>query len=101
MAEVTTVRDQLASVIRTAVPIGVGFLLSLLARKWGIVLDDTSSQALASGVTAVLAAVYYVVVRFLEGRWAWVGWLLGLALPPSYSQPVDSPENKTFGRPIQ
>lgn len=84
MDEPRTVRNQLASIIRTAVPIGVGFLLSLLARKWGIVLDDASSQALASGVTAVAGAVYYVVVRALESRWRWFGWLLGLALPPSY-----------------
>ena len=29
-----TVRDQLASLIRTYVPIGVGFVLALLARKY-------------------------------------------------------------------
>lgn len=106
MAETRTVRDQLASIVRTAVPIGVGFVLSLLAREWGVVLDDASSQALASGVTALASAAYYVLVRALESRWSGFGWLLGLALPPTYVKGEvisveDSPYNRDTGTTIQ
>jgi hypothetical protein len=79
-----TVRDQLASLIRTWVPIGVGFLLALLARKLDIVLDEGSSAALTSGIAALVSAVFYGVVRILESRWKPVGWLLGLAVRPQY-----------------
>lgn len=79
-----TVRDQLASLLRTYVPIGVGFVLALLARKYDIVLDEASSDALVSAVTALAAAAYYVVIRILETRWKPVGWLLGLPVAPKY-----------------
>lgn len=79
-----TVRDQLASLIRTYVPIGVGFVLALLARKYDVILDDASSAALTSGVAALVSAVFYGVVRILESRWKPVGWLLGLAVRPQY-----------------
>jgi hypothetical protein len=79
-----TVRDQLASLIRTWVPIGVGFVLALLARKFGVVLDEASSAALTAGIAALASAVFYGVVRILESRWKPVGWLLGLAVSPQY-----------------
>lgn len=79
-----TVRDQLASLVRTWVPIGVGFVLTLLGRKFGIVLDDASSASLTAGIAALVSAVFYGVVRILESRWKWVGWLLGLAVRPQY-----------------
>lgn len=79
-----TVGNQIASFIRTAVPIGIGFLLSLLARETGVVLDADSSAGLASGFAALAAAVYYQLVRWLESKVSWLGWLLGLAVPPSY-----------------
>jgi hypothetical protein len=87
-----TVREQLASLIRTWVPIGVGFVLALLGRKYGVVLDDASSAALTSGVAALAAAVYYVIVRALETRWKSVGWLLGLAVAPTYER-ATAPES--------
>lgn len=102
MGETTTVRDQLASLIRTVVPMGVGYVLTLLATHWGIVLDAASSQGLTAGVTALLAAVYYVVVRLLEAKIPGIGWLLGLALPPTYVKGTvisvnDSPYNRSTG----
>lgn len=81
-----TVRDQLASLIRTWVPIGVGFALTLLARKYGIVIDDTISTSLTTGLAALVAAVYFAVVRALETRWKPLGWLLGLAVAPKYDR---------------
>lgn len=82
-----TIRDAVASAIRTYVPIGVGFVLTLLARKYGVVIDDTISTSLTTGLAALVAAVYYAVVRILEARFKWVGWLLGFAVPPEYKQP--------------
>lgn len=92
-----TVRDQLASLIRTYVPIGVGFVLALLARKYDVILDEGSSAALTSGIAALVSAVFYGVVRILETRWKAVGWLLGLAVRPQYSESaVAKPE--LYGR---
>lgn len=79
-----TLRDQFASQIRTLVPIAVGFVLSLIAREYGIVLDEASSAGLVSGLSALASAVYYVVVRLLESKVPAVGWLLGLPVAPSY-----------------
>ena len=79
-----TVRDQLASLIRTWVPIGVGFVLTLLARKYGVIIDDTLSTSLTTGLAALAASVYYAVARLLEARWRPLGWLLGLAVTPKY-----------------
>lgn len=84
MAETTTVRDQLASLVRTAVPYAVGLVLAFLARKWGIILDDASSAGLTAGLATLAGTVYYVVVRALEARWPRVGWFLGLAWSPEY-----------------
>lgn len=81
-----TVRDQLASLVRTWVPIGIGFVLALLARKFDIVIDETSSAALTSGLAALVSAVFYGVVRILEVRWKPLGWLLGLAVRPQYEE---------------
>lgn len=101
-----TVRDQLASLIRTWVPIGVGFLLALLARKLDIVIDEGSSAALTSGVAALVSAVFYGIVRILEARWKPVGWLLGLAVRPQYEPKAvgagstsPGPENGADGVP--
>lgn len=85
--ETTTLRDQLASIVRTGVPYAVGLGLTWLGRETGIVLDESSSAGLTSGVATLAGTAYYVVVRAAEKRWTQVGWLLGLALPPKYSPP--------------
>lgn len=100
MAETTTVRDQLASIIRTAVPYGVGLVLAWLAAKYGIIIDENTSAALGAALAVIAGSVYYVLIRALETRVPGLGWLLGLALPPSYSKPVDSPANKPNGTVI-
>ena len=94
-----TVRDQLASLVRTYVPIGVGFVLALLARKYDVVLDEGSSAALTSGIAALTSAVFYGVVRTLETRWKAVGWLLGLAVRPQYTEPAVTKPEPDFGLP--
>lgn len=76
--------DYLISLIRTAVPAGVGALLAWLASRAGIVLDSDSSTALTAGVVAVAIGGYYALVRALEVRWPVVGTLLGRRAQPSY-----------------
>ncbi|MEM8905599.1 MAG: hypothetical protein AAGA17_02300 [Actinomycetota bacterium] len=68
------------SIVRTIVPMIVGFVLSL-----PIVSSlDIDQAALETVVSGVVVSVYYVVVRFLEERHAVFGWLLGLARTPTY-----------------
>jgi hypothetical protein len=85
-----TIRDAVASVLRTYVPIGVGLVLTLLARKLDIVIDDSLSTSLTTGLAALVAAVYYAGVRLLEARFPKLGWLLGFAVPPQYSKNTGS-----------
>lgn len=76
----TNTRDYATSVVRTVTPIAAGWLLSSAI---GPMLDpDLTREAIA----AVLAAVYYGVVRFIEVKLGqeWAGWLLGLAAAPAY-----------------
>lgn len=85
-----TIRDQLAALIRTYVPIGVGFVLTLLARKYGVIIDDTISTSLTTGLAALVAAIYYAAVKLLEAKFPKVGWLLGFAVAPSYTKTTGS-----------
>ena len=77
------------SAMRTLVPLAVGLVLAVTG--W-LGLDVTGESATAA-VTAVVAAVYYLVFRVLEawaGRLGWeplrmlAGVLLGWARPPEY-----------------
>lgn len=79
--------DLVLSYIRTYVPIGVGAGLSWLAVKYGIGVSEDVSAQLAIGLTAVVVAVYYGLVRALEVRWPWFGKLLGKAKTPAYQPP--------------
>ncbi len=73
------------SIIRTLVPIAVGYLASMLL-QYGIGLDDRALAGLTEFLGALLASIYYVAVRAIEQRWPKVGVLLGwAATPDSYS----------------
>lgn len=70
--------DYLVSLIRTFVPIGVGIVLAYLAKKgFNLTVD-------AEALTLAVIGVYYAVVRKLEARWSWLGWLLGTPKAPTY-----------------
>lgn len=84
--------DVFASIVRTLVPMIAGCVISFGA--WaGLGLD---SEAVAIGVTTVVAAVYYTFFRLLED-WSdkignphlrtFAGMLLGFARPPKYPKP--------------
>jgi hypothetical protein len=76
--------DKLVSLIRTAVPIWVGVVLTWIGQKTGIVPDAATAAALSAAVVGVLATLYYALARWLESRWPSLGWLLGSASQPTY-----------------
>jgi hypothetical protein len=69
---------------RTVVPAGVGFVLTLLARKLGVVIDTDTSTSLTAALVVVVTAIYYGVVRVLELKFPWLGILLGWKAQPTY-----------------
>jgi hypothetical protein len=70
--------DTAVSLIRTWVPVAVGAVLAFLANKgFNIDLNQTA-------VTGVVIAVYYALARFLEKRYPFLGFLLGVPKEPAY-----------------
>lgn len=75
----------LPSILRTLVPLAVGYFLAWPVAKWlGLTEDQITSL-----ITAVITAVYYLAVRLLEQVAPQFGWLLGYASPPKYVTPAD------------
>jgi hypothetical protein len=81
----TTLSDYLVSLVRTAVPIGVGLALTLFATKTGININGETAQLL---VTGLVISGYYAAVRALEVKWHWFGVLLGWKVAPTYTPPA-------------
>jgi hypothetical protein len=79
------------SVIRTAVPLVVGLLVSLAARS-GLDLDDGLLQAVTGLVSLIVGTGYYAIVRELERRNPSLGWLLGSPHAPVY--PTRAPRGR-------
>ena len=79
--------DYLLSLVRTWVPIGVGAVLSWLAVRYAVVVPEDISTELTAGLTGLVTALYYALVRALEKRWPAFGKLLGAAKKPVYVAP--------------
>lgn len=96
------IKDAVASAWRKAVAVAVGWFLAWLLRRWHIVLDAESSQALVMGVVAVCAAIYGALVNFLEIRIPWLGWFLGLARQPKFIKvtPAGQPNRTLDGTAV-
>lgn len=77
--------DIFASVVRTAVPFLVGWLLAVpVIAQLGVDAEQVTNL-----VQFVVTTAYYVVFRWLETHVdVRFGWLLGLAKPPAYDQGV-------------
>jgi hypothetical protein len=71
------------ALVRTVVPIVVGWLLAQLAAI-GIHLPGDVEPQLISGLTALFGSLYYAAVAWLERKYKWFGWLLGIARNPEY-----------------
>lgn len=79
--------DYLISLLRTAVPAGVGAALAWLSTEYGIVLDDDVQAQAVAFTSALATAVYYAAARALELRWPAVGrLLLGSSKQPLYGR---------------
>lgn len=74
------------SLIRTTVPLIVGFLLTQLL-KLGVDIDKASLENL---VQAGVTAVYYGVVRWAETHKPKAGVLLGVPKAPAYDVPPNA-----------
>lgn len=79
----SSINDQVVSLIRTGVAIAVGTALSWAVRH-GLNLGNDSAAATAY-ITPLAIAAYYTVVRLLEGKFPTLGWLLGIAKAPTYA----------------
>lgn len=72
------------SVVRTAVPYIVGFVMSWLARL-NMPIDSEFETTLAALLTLIFGTLYYVAVRIFETRISpKLGWLIGLPKQPAY-----------------
>lgn len=67
--------------VRTIVPIGIGAAVAWLLTL-GIEVDATTQNSLVVGVTGLVIAAYYSLVRLLEKKFPWIGVLLGVAKSP-------------------
>jgi len=71
----------LASIVRTVVPLVVGWLLAQPVIAQAGITEEQATTA----VTVAVQAVYYLVARLFEHYVSpRFGWLLGLARRPSY-----------------
>lgn len=79
-----TLKDYLASLVRTVVPLLVGTVLAKVSiDKFGV-----DSDTLKTVVTTVAIGGYYAAARALEVKWPKLGVLLGWAVTPSYEKPA-------------
>jgi hypothetical protein len=72
------------ALVRTVVPIVAGWLLAQLAAI-GIHLPADIEPQLISALTALFGGLYYAAVAWLERKYKWFGWLLGVARNPEYA----------------
>lgn len=74
--------DIYASVVRTVVPLVVGWILAIPA----VAVLGVDADAATTAVTFFVTTAYYAIFRVLETHVdSRFGWLLGLAKPPTYS----------------
>lgn len=90
---VTPPASLLPSILRTLVPLLVGYFAALpIVRVLGL-----SNDQMVGLFTALVSAVYWLVVRLLEKVAPQFGWLLGYASPPVYAPPAVVATNAAKG----
>ena len=92
--------DALVGVIRTAVTTGVGAFFAWLLTH-NITIDDEAQKALTVGLTALVIAVYYLVVRSVEKHLpTWLRVILvGVPQTPTYQPLADTTARQGFSEP--
>jgi len=77
--------DTIVSLIRTFVPVVVGAVIAYLAeRGFSFTVDPMA-------VTGVVIGLYYGLARFLEKKWPFFGYLLGVPKEPAYKGTPGTP----------
>lgn len=76
--------NTITSFIRTWVPIAIGSVIAWLMQKYNIIIPQDLYAQAAELITALVIAFYYGIVRLIEVKVPWVGWLLGQAKRPVY-----------------
>lgn len=76
------IKDLIPSLIRTWMPIVVGFIVSFLTML-GVNVTDDQKATLMVLLASIVSAVYYTVVRFLESKFPQLSWLLGYPTQPA------------------
>ena len=74
-------RDIVAAGIRTYMPYAITWAVSGLSRWLGDWTPDPELEAL---LIVAGGSVLHGTVSVLEQQWPWLGWLLGLPVPPTY-----------------
>lgn len=76
--------DYIIGHIRTYIPMLIGYLAMVLAREFGIIIDENTQANLVAAFGGLVAAVYYGLVRLIAEKWPQVGNLLGVNKAPAY-----------------
>lgn len=71
------------SIIRTVIPYAVGWVVAKLTLAGIPIPEDVVAEASAS-LTLLAGSLYYIAVAWLERKFSWFGWLLGVARQPVY-----------------
>jgi hypothetical protein len=92
--------DAITGVIRTAVTTGVGAFFAWLLTH-NIEIDPDAQKALTVGVTAVVIAFYYLIVRLVEPHLpTWLRVILaGVPKTPTYKPLPESAARQGFSEP--
>lgn len=72
------------ALVRTVVPMAVGFVLAFLASH-NVHASAEFTQNLTGLLTVVLGAAYYTLAHLLQSRWPLAGLLLGSTARPTYT----------------
>ena len=72
--------DYVISIIRTVVPAVTGLLIAWLLQL-GIDIDEGALSAVINGL---LVGAWYAFARWLEEKFTWADWILGVKKTPTY-----------------
>ena len=78
-----TIGDALIALVRTIVPLAVGWLIAFLA------LPESVAPQVELIATASATAAYYALIRLASAKWQWLEWFLGYPVAPEYSPRSD------------
>lgn len=66
MDQPNVISNLLLSMVRTLVPAAVSGIVSWLATRWGVIVDEETQSGLLVLFSGLVFGVYYFVVRMLE-----------------------------------